>query len=116
MTNKMLEMIIDDYKKTVERLQKENSEITDINIKLFSTIKTLEEYKVSKQTSYEAIQKQNNSLELENRKLKKKIEVAENFLDAIAHGFHFSDDIEEHLRNLAKQGILNMRNTDGTCN
>ena len=85
MTDKIIKLMLEDYKQTIERLQKESAEITDMNIKLISRVKELEEYKASKQSSYEAMQIKNNNLEWENRELEKKIKELEEKLKWYDH-------------------------------
>lgn len=69
--------LIDDYKQTIERLQKECTEKTDWICELLK----------------------------ENESLKEKLKIAEEHLDVIARGYHFGDDIEKHLKLLAEQAL-----------
>lgn len=71
--NKYEKDLVEDYKQTIARLQKECEEKTDLNVLLTKQALQLEQYKLSKQRSYEHYQKKCNDLELENRELKSKL-------------------------------------------
>ena len=60
---------IDDLKATIRRLQEECTEKSNIIVAMGERIAKLENYKKSKQASYEALQKRCNNLEWECRGL-----------------------------------------------
>lgn len=51
------------------------------------------------------LKSQYNALLKQNKSLQKELKYSQEILQAIANGTHFTDNIEEHLRLLAKKGI-----------
>lgn len=48
-------------------------------------------------------------LDEEYKKLKRKLEIAEEYLDVIFRGYHFTNDIESYLRSLAEEALQKMK-------
>ena len=80
--------LIDDYKQTIERLQKECTEKTDFNIKLMDRVKKLEE-KLNAQ--FAEMEEKLTAEEMKNYKLKEKLKIAEEFIEFLAGGKCSSD-------------------------
>lgn len=83
--------IIDDYKQTIERLQKECTEKTDFNIKLMERVKELEE-KLNAQ--FAEMEEKLTAEELKNYELKEKLKIAEEALNDIKNSFFEDEDKE----------------------
>lgn len=105
--------LIDDYKQTVERLQKECTEKTDFNIKLMERVKELEQKLDAQFAEMEEklTAEENKNYELQDKliianakhvdyiieanekivKLRKKIKIAEEFIEFLAGGKCSSD-------------------------
>ena len=69
--------LIDDYKQTIERLQKECTEKTDFNIKLMERVKKLEQ-KLNAQ--FAEMEEKLTAEELKNYELKEKLKIAEDLI------------------------------------
>lgn len=66
--------LIDDYKQTIERLQKECTEKTDFNIKLMERVKELEE---NLNAQFAEMEEKLTAEELKNYELKEKLKITE---------------------------------------
>lgn len=75
------QLLINDYKQTIERIQKECTEKTDLNIKLISRIKELEE-KLNAQ--FAEMEEKLTAEENKNFELKEKLKIAEEALTQIS--------------------------------
>ena len=80
--------IIDDYKQTIERLQKECTEKTDFNIKLMERVKKLEQ---KFDAQFAEMEEKLTVEEMNNFELREKLKIAEDFINFLASGKCSSD-------------------------
>lgn len=89
------QILIDDYKQTIERLQKECTEKTDFNIKLMERVKELEgKYNAQ----FAEMEEKLTAEEMKNFKLKEKLKIAEEFIEFLTSGKCSSDDCKLQSR------------------
>lgn len=87
--------LIDDYKQTIERLQKECTEKTDFNIKLMERVNELEQ---KFDAQFAEMEEKLTAEEMKNFKLKEKLKIAEEFIEFLAGGI-CSDNICKNREN-----------------
>lgn len=117
MTNKIIESMIEDYRRTIERLQKECVELTDANILLIGHIKTTEERlrALSEKDSdagvkqFEECKSQKTrakELEKENEALKAQVETFSSLMNVykdISKGRQDSKSVLQHIEKLERK-------------
>lgn len=92
--------LIDDYKQTIERLQKECTEKTDFNIKLMECVKKLEQ-KLNAQ--FAEMEEKLTAEELKNYELKEKLKIAENLIYENSELYKNLKEKEQECEELKKQ-------------
>lgn len=139
------ETLIDDYKQTIERLQKECTEKTDFNIKLMERVKELEEKLNAQFAEMEEklTAEENKNYELQDKliivnakhveyiietnekivKLRKKLKIAEEALNDIKNSFFEDEDKEiiTHAESIyyyskARETLQKMKETNNDNN